>query len=49
MGRLGVEAVLSQDYAIIQAIIMITAVMIVMMNLLVDISYGWLDPRIRYG
>jgi peptide/nickel transport system permease protein len=49
MGRLGVEAVLSQDYAIIQAIILITAVMIVMVNLLVDISYGWLDPRIRYG
>jgi peptide/nickel transport system permease protein len=49
MGRLGVEAVLSQDYAIIQAIILITAMMIVTVNLLVDISYGWLDPRIRYG
>jgi len=49
MGRLGVEAVFSQDYAIIQAIILIMAVMIVTVNLLVDISYGWLDPRVRYG
>ncbi len=49
MGRLGVEAVLSQDYAIIQAIILLTAGIVVLVNLLVDISYGWLDPRIRYG
>ena len=48
MGRLGVEAVLSQDYAIVQAIILITAVMVVIANLIVDVSYGWLDPRIRY-
>lgn len=49
MGRLGVEAVFSQDYAIIQAIILITAGMVVTVNLLVDISYGWLDPRVRYS
>lgn len=48
MGRLGVEAVLSQDYAVIQAITLLTAFMVVMVNLLVDISYGWFDPRIRY-
>jgi peptide/nickel transport system permease protein len=49
MGRLGVEAIQSQDYAIIQAIILFTALMIVLLNLIVDIAYGWLDPRIRYG
>lgn len=49
MGRLVVEAVQSQDYAIIQAIILITAAMIVAVNLLVDVSYGWLDPRVRYA
>ena len=49
MGRLSVEAVFSQDYAIIQAVILITAVTVVFANLLVDIAYGWLDPRIRYG
>jgi peptide/nickel transport system permease protein len=49
MGRLSVEAVLGQDYAIIQAFILITAAIVVLVNLLVDISYGWLDPRVRYG
>ncbi len=49
MGRLGVDAVFSQDYAIIQAIVLITAVIITLVNLLVDISYGWLDPRVRYS
>jgi peptide/nickel transport system permease protein len=49
MGRLGVEAIQSQDYAIIQAIILFTALMVVLVNLIVDITYGWLDPRIRYG
>lgn len=49
MGRLGVEAIQSQDYAIIQAIVLFTAVMVVLVNFLVDITYGWLDPRIRYG
>ena len=49
MGRLSVEAVLSQDYAIVQAIILLTGFMVVAANLIVDISYGWLDPRIRYN
>jgi peptide/nickel transport system permease protein len=49
MGRLGVDAVFSQDYAIIQAIVLITAVIITLVNLVVDISYGWLDPRVRYS
>jgi peptide/nickel transport system permease protein len=49
MGRLGVEAIQSQDYSIVQAIILITAAMVVIVNLLVDIAYGWLDPRIRYS
>jgi ABC-type dipeptide/oligopeptide/nickel transport system permease component len=48
MGRLAVDAVLSLDYALIQAIILLIAVMVVMANLVVDICYGWLDPRIRY-
>jgi peptide/nickel transport system permease protein len=49
MGRLSVEAVFSQDYAIIQAVILLSAGMVVFANLLVDITYGWLDPRIRYA
>lgn len=49
IGRLSVDAVMSLDYAVVQAVILITAIMIVLANLVVDISYGWLDPRIRYG
>jgi peptide/nickel transport system permease protein len=49
MGRLAVSAVLSQDYAIVQAVVLLTGMMVVLFNLLVDICYGWLDPRIRYG
>jgi ABC-type dipeptide/oligopeptide/nickel transport system permease component len=49
MGRLGVDALFSQDYAIIQGISLIMATLITLVNLLVDISYGWLDPRIRYA
>jgi peptide/nickel transport system permease protein len=49
MGRLLVEAVTSKDYAIIQACILLTAIMVVLANLLVDLCYGWLDPRVRYS
>ena len=49
MGRLSVDAVFSNDYPIIQAIILITATMVVLVNLGVDLLYGWLDPRIRYS
>jgi peptide/nickel transport system permease protein len=48
MGRLMVEAVLSQDFLVVQAGILITSAIVVFANLFVDISYGWLNPRIRY-
>jgi peptide/nickel transport system permease protein len=48
IGRLAVDAVLGRDYAIIQAIIILMAFMVIMANLLVDISYGWLNPRMHY-
>jgi peptide/nickel transport system permease protein len=49
MGRLLTNAVFEQDYQIVQAGVLITATFVVLANLLVDISYGWFDPRIRYG
>ena len=49
MGRLAVDALMNQDYPIIQGVIMVIAIMVVLANLVVDLSYGWLDPRIRYG
>jgi peptide/nickel transport system permease protein len=49
MGRLLVTAVLSKDFIIVQACILVIALLVLLANLLVDISYGWLDPRVRYG
>lgn len=49
LGRLAVDALLKQDYAIIQAITLFMSTLVVVINLCVDIGYGWLDPRIRYG
>jgi peptide/nickel transport system permease protein len=49
MGRLAVSALLSQDYAIVQAIALISALIVAFSNFSVDIIYGWLDPRIRYN
>ncbi len=48
MGRILIEAIFQRDYPMIQAVIVIVAVVIVTINLMVDLLYGWLDPRIRY-
>ena len=49
MGRWLVQAALQRDLLIVQAMILVIAIAIVVANLLTDISYGVLDPRIRYG
>jgi peptide/nickel transport system permease protein len=49
VGRLMVDSVFGQDYQVVQAGVLIVGVAVVICNLLVDVSYGWLDPRIRYG
>jgi len=43
------SAALQFDYPVIQGIVLIVAFILVFVNLLVDIAYGWLDPRIRYS
>ncbi|TCK04091.1 ABC transporter permease [Marinobacterium mangrovicola] len=48
LGRLIVDAVLSRDYPVIQALILLTAGLYVVINLLIDLSYAITDPRIRY-
>jgi peptide/nickel transport system permease protein len=48
MGRLLVGAVLSKDFVVVQAGILLIAIAVSLVNLIVDISYGWIDPRIRY-
>jgi peptide/nickel transport system permease protein len=47
IGKLLTSAVFSQDYQVVQAGTLVIAVIVVLSNLLVDISYSWLDPRIR--
>jgi peptide/nickel transport system permease protein len=47
MGRFAVTGLLNQDYAVVEAVILITAVIVAIANLAVDLSYGWLDPRLR--
>ena len=48
MGRLTVEAILFRDYPVVQTNVMLVAATLVTLNLLVDLTYVWLDPRIRY-
>lgn len=49
IGRLVIEAIRSRDYPIVQSAVLVVASMFVAINFLVDLAYGWLDPRIRYG
>jgi len=49
MGRILIEAVQHRDFPLLQAAIVIIGMAIVSINLLVDLLYGWLDPRIRYA
>ncbi len=48
LGQYIVDVVLFRDYTMLQALTMFIAMIIIVINLLVDISYAWLDPRIRY-
>jgi peptide/nickel transport system permease protein len=49
VGRLMVMAVLSRDYPLCQATVFVIAVLVALINLLVDFTYAYLDPRIEYG
>jgi peptide/nickel transport system permease protein len=48
LGRLTVDAVLARDYPTVQAVILLFSAVYVVLNLLVDVAYTLLDPRIRY-
>jgi peptide/nickel transport system permease protein len=47
IGRLLVESVFARDYTIVQTVVFFASAIIVMINIVVDLSYAWLDPRIR--
>jgi len=48
IGRLLVEAILARDYPVVQGVVLVVASMFIFVNLIVDILYAYLDPRIRY-
>ena len=48
VGSLMVDSIFGQDYVVVQSITLIIAVIILLVNLIVDVAYGFLDPRIRY-
>ena len=47
IGRLAVDAIHNRDYAVIQAVVLISAVLFIVLNLLIDIFYMMVDPRLR--
>jgi peptide/nickel transport system permease protein len=48
VGRLVVDAVFARDYPLVQGVVLLIALGYIFTNLVVDLVYGWLDPRIRY-
>jgi len=49
LGRSLIDSIHHRDYAMIQGLVMVVAVMIMLTNLVIDIIYAWVDPRIRYS
>jgi len=49
IGRLAITAILSKDFPLVQGIVLLASVVYVAVNLLIDLTYATLDPRIRYA
>ncbi len=49
MGRYFIESVFVRDFPVVQAVMLLVAIAYLLVNLMVDLSYAWLDPRIRYS
>ena len=49
LGGLTLSAVLAKDYSQVQGLVLLFAIVLVSLNLLVDVSYAWIDPRIRFS
>jgi ABC-type dipeptide/oligopeptide/nickel transport system permease component len=47
LGRLTVEAILARDFPVVQGAVLFVATLYIIVNILIDVSYAWLDPRIR--
>jgi len=48
MGRLTVDAISTRDYTVVSACLLLFSVALVAINLVTDLTYGFLDPRIHY-
>jgi ABC-type dipeptide/oligopeptide/nickel transport system permease component len=49
LGRLIIDAIRARDYPTVQGAVLVMAVVFVVVNLIADLLYAWLDPRVRYG
>jgi peptide/nickel transport system permease protein len=49
VGKLAADAILARDYQVVQGVVLLLAAVFIILNLLVDLIYSWLDPRIRYA
>ena len=49
MGKLLIDSIGNRDYPMIQAVVLMIAITVLVMNLFADLLYAWLDPRIRYS
>ncbi len=49
VGRLAIEAVFARDYPVIQGFILVFAAVVVLVAVVIDLLYAWLDPRVRYS
>ena len=48
VGRLLVSSIFAHDYVVVQSITFVIALLVLLVNIIVDLSYGWLDPRVRF-
>ena len=49
VGQLAVNSILQRDFPVVQGTVLLVTSAFVLTNLLVDVAYAWVDPRIRYG
>lgn len=48
IGKLTIDAITNRDYQIVQGVVLLVGAIFIGINLLVDLLYAWLDPRIRF-
>jgi oligopeptide transport system permease protein len=49
IGRYFVQAALNRDYTVVMGVVIVFAVLIILLNLIVDLIYGLLDPKVKHG